>query len=115
MESEFDHHGGEAETSTAMAARPELVRMDQLSAPGLPQKRLTGVRAATPVWWYADYPDHYAGDAKAATAEKGEFLLNGFAARVAAILGEIKRDTVAPALQDEFHRRTEHGPGASGL
>ncbi len=26
------------------------------------------------IWWYADYPDHYAGDASYATIEKGEKL-----------------------------------------
>ncbi len=109
MQSAFDHHGGEIETSTMMALTPKLVRMQQLSAPGLPQKRLAQLpNVRTSIWWYADYPDQYAGDAAPATAAKGRFFLKECAKRIAAIVRDIKADTVTPAIEREFFSRVQH-------
>jgi creatinine amidohydrolase len=109
MVSEFDEHGGEGETSLMMALHPQLVKLEQLAHNGQPRKRLSHLAASTPVWWYADYPDHYAGDATHATPEKGAFLLDEYVARIATIIKAVKEDTVAPALQREFDSRVEHG------
>ncbi len=108
MESDFDDHAGEIETSTMMAVNPALVRMADLSAPALPQKRLAHLPARTPMWWYADFPDHYAGDATHATPDKGEFLLRGYSEKVAEIIKAVKEDREAERLQEEFFARTEH-------
>ncbi|HOS43965.1 MAG TPA: creatininase family protein, partial [Armatimonadota bacterium] len=108
MESEFDEHGGEAETSVMLAINPELVKLEQRGPVGAPQKRLAHLPCATPVWWYADFPTHYAGDAARATAEKGEFLLRAYSTRVAEILTAVKADIEAPRLQAEYTARTQH-------
>ncbi len=109
MVSAFDEHGGEGETSTMMAINPDLVKMDALSAPGNPLKRLQHLPpGSTPAWWYADYPDHYAGDATHATPEKGEFLINAYSQKVAEHIKAIKEDTVTPQLLQEFYSRTQH-------
>ncbi len=110
MKSAFDHPAGEAESSLSLAVRPDLVKMQDVSAPGLPQKRLgaLGDMAYNAMFWYADFPDHYAGDATAATAEKGRFLLERHAARVAEIVRAVKADTAAPALQEEYNARCQH-------
>jgi creatinine amidohydrolase len=111
MKSQSDHHAGETETSLMLAVRPDLVKMQDVAAPGLPQQRLGPVAdmARTTMFWYADYPDHYAGDASAATIDKGRFLLEGLAARVAEIIKAVKADTATPALEAEYFSRWQHG------
>lgn len=109
QESELDEHAGEGETSVQLALNPELVRMDAVAPGTRPLGRLAHLpHVFTATFWYADYPDHYAGDAHPATAEKGEFLLQRYAARVAEIIAAVKADTVAPALEREFYSRNQH-------
>ena len=108
MVSAEDGHGGEIESSVMMAIDAEQVKMDALTAPGVPLNRLAGLPARTPVWWYADFPDHYYGDATHASAEKGEYLLQRFAQRVADIIKAVKADTEATRLQEEFFSRVQH-------
>lgn len=108
METPFDEHGGEMESSLMLAVRPDLVHLEQ-AAPGVtPLGRLRHLPLFTGTFWYANYPDHYAGDAHPATREKGEFLLNGFAAQVAQLIAAVKADTTVPALEREFFARTQH-------
>ena len=38
---------------------------------GANQHRLNIPNVYTAIWWYADYPNHYAGDANKATPELG--------------------------------------------
>ena len=103
-------HGDEDETSVTLAGFPELVRMDRI----LPEKmgkrntRLDGILkqcARTTLSWYAAYPNHYAGNASAATREKGERLLEMRVKTLAAFIRAVKRDRVMPALTREFNRR----------
>jgi creatinine amidohydrolase len=108
MVSEFDYHGGEMETSLALASFPELGRMDQMAESGLPLHRLPLPGVITATWWYADYPNQYAGDATHATAEKGEWMLNRLAGVVAELLAGIKQDTVTPALEKQFFSEIQH-------
>lgn len=108
-ETEHDGHGGERETSTLLAIRPELVKMDDLAAePGLPRKRTAHLPLYTPIWWYADYPDHYSGDGHPGTAEKGRALIDDCAAAVAEILRAVKADDTARALIREFRTRAQN-------
>lgn len=101
-----DHHAGEFETSVMLAAYPNLVHMEQIGGHGHPLGRQAHLdKVATSVWWYADFPDHYAGDAALATRQKGDYLLDCMVKRVAQHIGNVKRDTSTAALLDEFHRR----------
>ena len=59
----------------------------------------------TGAWWFADYPDHYAGDARSATREKGKFLINAMVDNLAEYITAVKADTVVPALEEEFFKR----------
>ena len=61
----------------------------------------------TPVSWYANFPDHYAGDAHPATAEKGEQFLEYLAGRLVDAIKVVKADQVAPALYEEFFGRVQ--------
>jgi len=110
-ETEVDGHGGEVETSRMLVARPDLVRMKALTPPGLPRGRLRHLPANfTGIWWYADFPDHYAGSGEAGSLKKGKFILDYEARKVAAILKAIKADRTTLQLQREFYARTEHDP-----
>lgn len=106
-ESKVDGHAGEQETSAMLAIRPDLVRRDALRADeeGMPLGRLKELRALgvhTAIWWYADHPTHYRGDAALATAEKGERMLNAYARALAQVIRAVKADTETQRLQDEF-------------
>jgi creatinine amidohydrolase len=102
-------HADEMESSVIMAIRPDLVKLDRAGdEDGRPRKHLQDLLAAeTGVWWYADFPEHYAGDARAANAELGELALEGSASGLAEILGSVKKDKVAPKLQAEFFAKAE--------
>lgn len=107
-----DGHAGPGETSMVLAVRPELVHLDRVPATdeGRAQGRLRALREAgvqTGIWWYADHPTHYAGDARPAAAEAGERLLDAMAQVVARAVRAIKADTEAKHLLDEFYASSE--------
>lgn len=105
MQSAFDYHAGEIETSAMLAAHPELVRLDQAAPGTTPRGHLAHLpNVMTSVWWYADYPEQYAGDARPATAEKGEFLMERFVDRLAGIIRSVKNDTRTAELEREYHK-----------
>jgi creatinine amidohydrolase len=106
----FDYHGGEMETSLALAVRPDLVKRAAIPPRGAQSRKrlshLPPVMAAA--WWYADWPEHYAGDARPATVQKGEFLLDRFADRVAAVIKAVKADRRVAPLEAEYFARIRH-------
>ena len=104
---EKDGHAGPGETSMVLAVRPDLVHMDLVPKDdeGDALGRLAALReaGATPgIWWYADHPTHYAGDASYATAEAGNRLIDARAEAVAKAVRAIKADQEAPRLQAKF-------------
>ncbi len=110
---EASGHAGAGETSMIMVIRPDLVRSDALKPDneGMARGRLDAVRdqgVETGIWWYADFPTHYSGDANVATAEKGEQLLAARAQALARAVRQIKQDEVTMQLQDEFFAAHEH-------
>lgn len=112
MKSEFDYHGGELETSVMMATRSGLVKMEALLPPaaGKPQKRLKHLPSVmTSVWWNADFPQQYAGDATHATPRKGKFVLDYAAAKLAAIIKAVKADTRTAEIVEDYYRDMQHG------
>ncbi len=109
-ESEFHGHACECETSMTLANYPELVHMKRVPAePALPLGRLSHLPGNySAVSWYADHPEHYAGDARTASAEKGQQLRQIQVDALAEFIAAVKADQVVPALQAEFFAR-EHG------
>jgi creatinine amidohydrolase len=102
-----DQHAGERETSTLLYLRPELVQMDRAAAEsGANQKRLAIPNLYTAIWWYAAYPNHYAGEGAVATRQLGELVTETHLESLANALRAVKSDTSAPALQKEFFDRT---------
>jgi creatinine amidohydrolase len=73
--------------------------------PGLPRQRIQIPGAYSGIWWYGDYPDHYAGDARSATAEKGKKLQELALDGLTRFIKAVKDDTVTPALEKEFFER----------
>jgi len=110
MTSESDYHGGEMETSLILAIHPELVKMDQINEEsGSRLGRLDHLpNVETPVSWYADFPDHYAGDAHPATADKGERIFQYMARQLAEVIRAVKEDRTTPELYEEFFSRIQH-------
>ncbi|MBV8834268.1 MAG: creatininase family protein, partial [Acidobacteriaceae bacterium] len=60
------------------------------------------------IWWYAKFPDHYAGNGAAANKELGEFDMQSWTASVSNALRAIKSDNVSMRLQNEFFEKSQH-------
>ncbi|MBS1800602.1 MAG: creatininase family protein [Acidobacteria bacterium] len=99
-----DEHAGETETSYVMVSRPDLVHLDEAKQQdGSDRHRLNLPKGVyTGIWWYAKYPDHYAGDGSRANRELGEYDMHKWIDGVVTVLRAVKADAVAPALQHQF-------------
>ena len=103
-----DMHAGERETSTLLYLRPDLMQMDRATTEsGADQKRLVLPDLYTPIWWYAGFPNHYAGEGAKATAELGRVLTEARIDALVRALRAVKADQSAPALQKEFFDRVK--------
>ncbi|MEA2574684.1 MAG: creatinine amidohydrolase [Chloroflexia bacterium] len=105
-------HAGPGETSLMQVIRPDLVDLEKVPKDdeAQPRNRLKALQEAgvqTGMWWYADYPTHYAGDANAASAEVGDRLLAAMVGALARAVRGIKEDTTTKQLQDEFFADSE--------
>jgi creatinine amidohydrolase len=110
LHSKVDAHAGESETSHVMISRPDLVHMDRVNTEsGADQNRLDlPAGMYTGIWWYAKFPDHYAGDASAANPQLGEFDMKAWAAGIANAIRAAKADNVSLRLQNEFYEKADH-------
>jgi len=106
---ETDQHGHacECETSVSLANHPELVKMDKIpTEPATPLNRMSHIPGNfTGIRWYASYPDHYAGDARSASKEKGEALRELMVDSLVDFIAAVKKDVIAPELEREFFER----------
>jgi creatinine amidohydrolase len=104
LKSTVDQHAGESETAHTLVSRPDLVHLDRAGQEsGADQNRLDLPRGLyTGIWWYAKFPNHYAGDGSAATTELGEFDMKAWTASVADAIRAVKADEIGPRLQREF-------------
>ncbi len=98
-------HADEAESSVMMLFRPELVKIDQAAVQsGQDQMRLKLNNVYTPIWWFAKYPNHYAGDARYANPELGEVIVNQKVQQLSEVIKAIKADKETLRLQNEFYK-----------
>ena len=106
----IDMHAGESETSKMLIARPDLVHMDRAtSESGADQARLhLPDTLYTAIWWYARFPNHYAGDGSAATRERGEFEMKNWEAVIVNAIRAVKADGTSLELQREFFEKAKH-------
>ncbi|MCW3465136.1 creatininase family protein [Chitinophaga nivalis] len=103
-----DLHGGESETSILLHYRPDLMRMNRASDDnGDNQHRSSLAGLYTPIWWYAAYPNHYAGDASKSNAALGKFISDQEIAQFTKALKIVKADTQTIRLQNEFFDRVD--------
>ncbi len=105
----MDMHGGEVETSKVIAHRPDIAHPERANEQsGADQARLEGLKDAyTAIWWYARFPNHYAGDGSAATAQLGNLVLDATADQLAAMIRAVKADTKVLELQKRFFDESE--------
>jgi creatinine amidohydrolase len=105
-----DMHAGESETSMSMIARPDLVHLDRAAQESgadqgrvrLPDGLYTGI------WWYARFPNHYAGEGAAASRELGEFEMKTWINAIVQSIRAVKADQESLRLQNEFFERSKH-------
>ena len=101
-------HAGERETSTLLYLRPDLVRMDRATQEsGANQKRLATPDLYNAIWWYAGFPNHYAGEGAKATRELGQVLTEARIDALVRALRTVKADTKSLELQKEFFDRVD--------
>jgi len=106
----IDQHAGESETSKMLIVRPDLVHMDRAKSESgddqhhvnLPDGVYTGI------WWYAKFPDHYAGDGSVANRELGDYQVKWWVDAVSKVLVAIKADNDSLRLQKEFFEKATH-------
>ncbi|PYO74562.1 MAG: creatininase [Gemmatimonadetes bacterium] len=106
-----DMHAGESETSVSMIARPDLVHLDRApQESGADQARLSALPEGlyTGIWWYARFPNHYAGEGAAASRELGEFEARTWITGVVRAIRAVKADAESLRLQNEFYDRSKH-------
>ncbi len=107
LETREHGHACECESSVLMASYPELVDLSRVPAePGTALRRLKHLPAHfSGIWWYANYPEHYAGDARSASYEKGLGLRQLKIDSLVDYIRAVKADQVMPALEKEFFER----------
>ena len=107
-----DQHAGERETSSLLYLRPDLVKMDSANnESGANQKRLDIPNVYTAIWWYADFPNHYAGEGGQSISRTRERLVNEhYIESLVTALKAIKADTKTLELQNEFFNRVKGNP-----
>jgi creatinine amidohydrolase len=110
LKTPFDMHAGEVETSNMLIARPDLVHQERAGTQsGVDQHRLNLPGSVyTGIWWYARFPNHYAGDATAANKQLGEFDQKTWSSEIAEAIKAIKADDVSLKLQNQFFEDAKH-------
>jgi len=110
LHSKVDMHAGESETSNTLVSRPDLVHLDRAGAEsGADRNRLDLPEGVyTGIWWYAKFPDHYAGNGALANKQLGDFDMKAWSDDVANALRAVKSDQNSLKLQNEFFEKTSH-------
>lgn len=108
--SKIDGHAGEEETSMMYYINPSLVDVAAAkNESGTDQARLKQLPYAyTGIWWYARYPNHYAGDGSFFSKDLGKLLIESDADQLAELIKFMKSDKSVKALYDEFYKKSEN-------
>jgi creatinine amidohydrolase len=106
---DYGGHADEVETSMILAIRPDLVHTDQAaSQSGLNQDRLSSLPYAyTGIWWYASYPNHYAGDGSNPNVKIGELKINSRVEQLSELIRNLKENDSVKDLQNRFYLDSE--------
>jgi creatinine amidohydrolase len=105
-----DMHAGQSETSNVMTSRPDLVHMDRVGQEsGADLKRLhLPDTVYTGIWWYARFPNHYAGDASTASKGLGQEDMKNWISTIVGAIRAVKADDESLKLQNEFYEKSKH-------
>ena len=105
-DAEGDQHAGEKETSEVLYFRPDLVQMDSAkNESGKNLNRLDIKNVYTGIWWYADFPNHYAGEGDKATSALGKLVAEHTISQFIDAIKAVKADDKTLKLQKEFYDR----------
>jgi creatinine amidohydrolase len=109
-QTDWDGHAGETETSMMLANRPELVHMDRANMQsGKDLHRLNSLsNAYTAIWWYAQYPNHYAGDGSFGNVEMGKLILDNDVNLLVDMIRSVKADEKTLELMKQFYEDANH-------
>ncbi|MEZ5404059.1 MAG: creatininase family protein [Bryobacteraceae bacterium] len=103
-----DGHAGESETAKTLVSHPDLVKLDRAGLQSGADRRRLDLPAGlyTGIWWYAKYPEHYAGDGAVAIRELGEHQMEAWIAGIANAIRAVKSDQTSLRLQNEFFEKS---------
>ena len=106
---DYGGHADEEETSMLYVVRPDLVQTDQaLTQSGRDQQRLNIPYGYTGIWWYASFPNHYAGDGSDPNKTIGEMIFKSRSEQLAELIKFLKEDDSAGKLQEKFYDQSEN-------
>lgn len=99
-------HADEMETSMMRYIRPDLVKAELAgSQSGKNQGRLSELpNQYTGIWWYAQYPNHYAGDATKSSVELGKLVTESEADQLVKLIKKVKSSNEIEELQNQFYQ-----------
>ena len=101
-----DMHAGETETSVLLYLRPDLVQMARgAQESGADENRLALPDLYAAIWWYARFPNHYAGEGAKGSRELGQALTEHRVATLVKALRVVKTDDKTLKIQGEFFDR----------
>ncbi|MBA7670896.1 hypothetical protein ES703_79043 [subsurface metagenome] len=112
-QTEVDGHAGELESSVMYSILPDLVHTERAGdESGSDMARLDSLpNAYTGIWWYAKFPNHYAGDGSHVNAIIGELYLEEHVRQLTELLKFVKQDHTLLELQNEFFRKSQNPLG----
>jgi creatinine amidohydrolase len=104
-----DLHGGEREASEIKYLRPELLKLERSpdeSGENLNRLKLPST-LYTAIWWYASYPNHYAGDASFASVELGKLITDNTLNELITAIKSVKNDRQTLEIQREYFKNVK--------
>ncbi len=104
-----DQHGGEREASEIKYLRPELLKLERSpdeSGENLKRLKLPST-IYTAIWWYASYPNHYAGDASFASVELGKLITDNTLNELITAIKSVKNDSLTLEIQREYFKNVK--------
>lgn len=109
-ETKYHGHACECETSISLHNHEHLIKMDTIPEDEVkPNRDLAHIpNLFTGLSWYGNYPDHYVGNAKVSTKEKGKILFDFEVEQLAKFIKAVKEDTTLARLSKEFHAKTQY-------
>ncbi len=110
-QTDWDGHAGETETSLMLSHRPDLVHLERAnSQSGKDLQRLHSLSSSayTAIWWYAQFPNHYAGDGSFGNAEMGKLIMENEVGQLVEMIRSVKADRMTLELQKQFYEDSKN-------